>query len=66
MRTIAFAHQKGGTGKTTLAIATAMALAQRGVRVLCSMRMCKARPANESDGRWTVSEVCAPCPVILP
>jgi chromosome partitioning protein len=34
MRTIAFVHQKGGTGKTTLAIATAMALAQTGARVL--------------------------------
>ncbi len=34
MRTVAFLHQKGGTGKTTLAIATAMALAQQGARVL--------------------------------
>ncbi len=34
MRTIAFLHQKGGTGKTTLAIATAMALAEQGARVL--------------------------------
>ena len=34
MRTVAFLHQKGGTGKTTLAIATAMALAEQGARVL--------------------------------
>lgn len=34
MQTIAFVHQKGGTGKTTLAIAAAMALAQTGARVL--------------------------------
>jgi len=34
MRTVAFLHQKGGTGKTTLAIATAMALAEQGGRVL--------------------------------
>lgn len=34
MRTIAFVHQKGGTGKTTLAVAAAMALAQTGARVL--------------------------------
>lgn len=34
MQTIAFIHQKGGTGKTTLAIATAMALAEQGARVL--------------------------------
>lgn len=34
MRTIAFVHQKGGTGKTTLAVAMAMALAQTGARVL--------------------------------
>jgi chromosome partitioning protein len=34
MQTVAFIHQKGGTGKTTLAIATAMALAEQGARVL--------------------------------
>ncbi|PHX90837.1 MAG: hypothetical protein CK534_02120 [Nitrospirae bacterium] len=34
MRTIAFVHQKSGTGKTTLAIATAMARVQTGARVL--------------------------------
>jgi len=34
MRTIGFIHQKGGTGKTTLAIGTAMALAETGARVL--------------------------------
>jgi chromosome partitioning protein len=34
MRTVAFLHQKGGTGKTTLAIATAMALAEQGTCVL--------------------------------
>lgn len=34
MRTVAFLHQKGGTGKTTLAIATAMALASQSARVL--------------------------------
>jgi chromosome partitioning protein len=34
MRTIAFLHQKGGTGKTTQAIATAMAMAEQGARVL--------------------------------
>lgn len=34
MRTVAFLHQKGGTGKTTLAIATAMTLAEQGARVL--------------------------------
>lgn len=34
MRTVAFLHQKGGTGKTTLAIATAVALAEQGARVL--------------------------------
>lgn len=31
---VAFLHQKGGTGKSTLAIASAMALAQAGRRVL--------------------------------
>ena len=34
MRVIGFIHQKGGTGKTTLAIGTAMALAETGARVL--------------------------------
>jgi chromosome partitioning protein len=34
MRRLAFLHQKGGTGKTTLAIGAAMALAARGERVL--------------------------------
>lgn len=34
MRTVAFLHQKGGTGKTTLAIATSMALAEQEARVL--------------------------------
>ena len=34
MSVIAFIHQKGGTGKSTLAIACSMALAQAGHRVL--------------------------------
>jgi chromosome partitioning protein len=34
MRVVAFLHQKGGTGKSTLAIAAALALAQAGRRVL--------------------------------
>ena len=34
MRTVAFVHQKGGTGKSTLAIGTAIALAETGARVL--------------------------------
>jgi len=34
MRVVAFLHQKGGTGKSTLAIATALALAQAGRSVL--------------------------------
>lgn len=34
MRTVGFLHQKGGTGKTTLAIGAAMALAETGARVL--------------------------------
>ena len=34
MRIVAFVHQKGGTGKTTLAIGTAIALAETGARVL--------------------------------
>ena len=34
MRVVAFLHQKGGTGKSTLSIAAALALAQAGRRVL--------------------------------
>jgi chromosome partitioning protein len=34
MTVVSFLHQKGGTGKSTLAIAAAMALAQAGHRVL--------------------------------
>jgi chromosome partitioning protein len=34
MRVLSFLHQKGGTGKSTLAIGTASALAARGGRVL--------------------------------
>jgi chromosome partitioning protein len=34
MRVVSFLHQKGGTGKSTLAIAAALALAQTGRRVL--------------------------------
>ena len=34
MTVVAFLHQKGGTGKSTLAIAAALALAQAGRRVL--------------------------------
>ena len=34
MTVVSFLHQKGGTGKSTLAIATAIALAQAGHRVL--------------------------------
>jgi len=34
MRIISFLHQKGGTGKSTLAVATAWGLAQQGARVL--------------------------------
>jgi len=33
-RTVGYLHQKGGTGKSTLAIATALALTQSGRRVL--------------------------------
>lgn len=32
MKAVSFLHQKGGTGKSTLAIAAAMALARRGAR----------------------------------
>lgn len=34
MKVVAFLHQKGGTGKSTLSIAAALALAQAGHRVL--------------------------------
>lgn len=34
MRTVAFLHQKGGTGKSTLALSLALALAARGERLL--------------------------------
>jgi chromosome partitioning protein len=34
MRIVSFVHQKGGTGKSTLAVAAAMALAAAGARVL--------------------------------
>ena len=34
MRVVAFLHQKGGTGKSTLAVSAAVALAQAGHRVL--------------------------------
>lgn len=34
MKTLAFYHQKGGTGNTTLAIASALALTAAGGRVL--------------------------------
>jgi len=34
MKTVSFLHQKGGTGKSTLAVATALSLAARGASVM--------------------------------
>lgn len=51
MRTVAFLHQKGGTGKTTLAIATAMALAEQDARVLLLDADVQAT-ASEWASRW--------------
>ena len=51
MRTIGFIHQKGGTGKTTLAIGTAMALAETGARVLL-MDADLQGTASEWGTRW--------------
>jgi chromosome partitioning protein len=51
MRTVAFLHQKGGTGKTTLAIATAMALAEQGARVLLLDADAQGT-ASEWGSRW--------------
>ena len=51
MRTVAFLHQKGGTGKTTLAIGTAMALAETGARVLLLDADVQGT-ASEWGGRW--------------
>lgn len=51
MRTVAFLHQKGGTGKTTLAIATAMALAEQGARVLLLDADVQGT-ASEWGSRW--------------
>lgn len=51
MRTIGFIHQKGGTGKTTLAIGTAMALAETGARVLL-MDADPQGTASEWGTRW--------------
>lgn len=51
MRTIGFIHQKGGTGKTTLAIGTAMALAETGARVLL-MDADLQGTAGEWGTRW--------------
>lgn len=51
MRTIGFIHQKGGTGKTTLAIGTAMALAETGERVLL-MDADLQGTASEWGARW--------------
>lgn len=51
MRTIGFIHQKGGTGKTTLAIGTAMALAETDARVLL-MDADPQGTASEWGTRW--------------
>ncbi len=51
MRTVAFLHQKGGTGKMTLAIATAMALAEQGASVLLLDADVQGT-ASEWGSRW--------------
>lgn len=52
MRTVGILHQKGGTGKTTLAIGMAMGLATTGARVL----LLDADPqgtASEWGNQWS-------------
>ena len=51
MRIVAFVHQKGGTGKTTLAIGTAIALAETGARVLLVDADVQGT-ASEWGSRW--------------
>ncbi|MDZ4853535.1 MAG: ParA family protein [Nitrospirota bacterium] len=51
MRTVAFVHQKGGTGKTTLAIGTAIVLAKSGARVLLLDADVQGT-ASEWGSRW--------------
>ncbi|MDR4482447.1 MAG: ParA family protein [Nitrospirales bacterium] len=51
MRIVAFVHQKGGTGKTTLAIGTAITLAETGARVLLVDADVQGT-ASEWGSRW--------------